>query len=319
MIGIERKKYLIMAMVFNSLFSYSQNQVLNYSFEEYNHCPNLPGQISLATYWFQPDISGSSSDYHHQCDTNFVSVPNNFVDFQYTRTGMAYAGIGLYSGNFNNSREYIEGTLKTPLIAGQHYCVEFYVSHTVSAWGTHSIDAIGAYFSNDSLFYDNYNADKVLPYQPQVENKKGNVITDTLNWVLISGKFIAQGGERFITIGNFQVDSNTVADSYGTPGYAYYYIDDVSVTLCDSKDSSISAFSLYPSISDGSITVTSPTQKQANANLIITDILGQRVAAYPLQPGNNSISLPELAAAMYLYQIVVDEVVVKKDKMVVVK
>ena len=46
-----------------------------------------------------------------------------------------------------------------------------------------------------------------------------------------------RGGEKYITIGNFRDDLNTQADSL-TPAWpnvaAYYYVDDVSVTLCDS-------------------------------------------------------------------------------------
>jgi len=308
-------KYILLILL-NPLLLFSQNLVSNYSFEQYTVCPDNTEQIKYATPWFQPHPSygGYGADYFNQCDTDFVSVPYNWFGYQYPRTGFAYTDIAVYSGNYSNYREYLEGVLKDSLIAGQRYCVEFYVS--LSDVYPHSIDAIGTYFSKDTVWFYNPNYDKVLPYQPQVENRKGNVITDTANWVLVSGEFIAQGGERFITIGNFQVDSMTTADSPG-PGYANYYIDDVSVTLCDSKDSSISTFSLYPSLSNGEITVSSPITEKAT--LIINNILGQRIATYSLHPGNNSITLPELAAAMYLYQIVVDEVVVKKDKMVVVR
>ena len=82
----------------------------------------------------------------------------------------------------------------------EEYCVRFYLSCSDNA--KYSIDAFGAYFSINPVFYTdpNYN---VLPLQPQVENPTGNFITDTANWVLISGSFIASGGEKYITIGNF--------------------------------------------------------------------------------------------------------------------
>jgi len=122
-------------------------------------------------------------------------------------------------------------------------------------------------------------------------------------------------------------DANSAQPTASPTKTTTYYLTLTDTTLqnnCNITTDSvvvaiISAFSLYPTLSNGSITVTCPVQKQANASLIITDILGQRVASYSLQKGDNNISLPELAAAMYLYQIVVDEVVVKKDKMVVVK
>ncbi len=54
---------------------------------------------------------------------------------------------------------------------------------------------------------------------------------DTLNWIEISGTFIAQGGERYIAIGNFYSDANTetVVVPSGSSGFngAYCYIDSV--------------------------------------------------------------------------------------------
>jgi hypothetical protein len=57
-----------------------------------------------------------------------------------------------------------------------------------------------------------------------------SVLIDTMNWVRVSGIFIASGGERFIMLGNFYDDDQT--DTLATPAFcvmAYYYIDDVSV------------------------------------------------------------------------------------------
>jgi hypothetical protein len=62
------------------------------------------------------------------------------------------------------------------------------------------------------------------------------IITDTANWVKISGIYKAQGGEKYITIGNFFADSNTkivVTSPTGVP-QAAYLLDDVSVIPLDS-------------------------------------------------------------------------------------
>jgi len=90
-------------------------------------------------------------------------------------------------------------------------------------------DDIGAYFSvtaptSTSSGYLNGNP------LPQVFNPPGNVITDTLNWQLISGTYVASGGEQFITIGHFRNDSDVtyLTLPYGNLG-PYYYIDDVSL------------------------------------------------------------------------------------------
>ena len=70
---------------------------------------------------------------------------------------------------------------------------------------------------------------------PQIENPSGNILSDTLNWVQINGEFYANGGEKYITIGNFKDDAHTafIQNTNGTWIYSYYYIDDVSVIYCD--------------------------------------------------------------------------------------
>jgi len=71
-----------------------------------------------------------------------------------------------------------------------------------------------------------------LPIVPQVVNTLGSFITDTLNWMEVSGTFIASGTEAYLTIGNFYDDANT-ATSIVNAGANYFVIylliDDVSV------------------------------------------------------------------------------------------
>jgi hypothetical protein len=68
------------------------------------------------------------------------------------------------------------------------------------------------------------------------------MIVDSVNWVKISGSFIADSSYKFVEIGNFLTDLNTDTVIIGSPstffdlspGYAsYYYIDDI----CVSEDS----------------------------------------------------------------------------------
>ncbi|GMV77992.1 MAG: hypothetical protein AMXMBFR79_11250 [Chitinophagaceae bacterium] len=87
--------------------------------------------------------------------------------------------------------------------------------------------------SNSSNFgYD------LIPANPQIFNYGNPVITDTLNWVKISGVYTAQGGEEYITIGNFKDDANTttvqVNSGVGTSNKSGYYIDDIYLIPLDS-------------------------------------------------------------------------------------
>jgi gliding motility-associated-like protein len=204
----------------------AQNLVPNPSFEIYTSCPTVPsGNIYLAAPWFNPTVT--SPDYFHSCSG--TTVPNNAVGFQYPRTGNAYAGIAARVIGLPQYREYIEVELLDTLKAGKIYCINFYVSLSDSS--EIAINKFGLYLSNDSVI----SSANVLPFIPQIEHSSANMLADKQNWISISGQYVAIGGERFITIGNFYDDANTEVDSL-TPAPTdggYYYIDDVYVGPCD--------------------------------------------------------------------------------------
>ncbi|MEO5979018.1 MAG: hypothetical protein ABIS36_24760 [Chryseolinea sp.] len=56
-------------------------------------------------------------------------------------SGQGYAGIYAWMNKSNNYREYLLGTLKTPLIHGSIYNVEFH--YRFSSYSRYAIDRIG--------------------------------------------------------------------------------------------------------------------------------------------------------------------------------
>jgi hypothetical protein len=156
-----------------------------------------------------------------------VSTPANDFGTQAPHTGQAYAGFILRPSN--DYREYLEIPLTSPLVAGASYDVSFYVSLSdVSQWG---IDKIGAYLSVGSV--GPVGNDNVLNFVPQVANPTGNFITDKSNWTLVTGTYVAVGGETHLVIGNFasNLSTTTVTGLGGFYPGSYYYIDDVSVVM----------------------------------------------------------------------------------------
>ena len=209
--------------------SFSQNLVQNGSLEEYYHCPYNMAQLDFAKGWFAP--GGGSSEYYHACATiNNLTVPShgNGQGFQYAKYGNAYCGFIMFNLN-SNWREYAATALSNKLIANKEYCISFFVS--LANFTNYGIENIGAYFSNDTVQIEHIIADTIIP---QLINTNG-IISDTLNWVEISGAYIAKGGEKFITIGNFNVNrpTNNLKVYYSGGDYSYYYVDNVSVYLCD--------------------------------------------------------------------------------------
>ncbi|MEI8201389.1 MAG: T9SS type A sorting domain-containing protein [Bacteroidota bacterium] len=270
------KKYLVILLLFVLGEGYGQNLVPNGSFEDYSVCPTSFGSINLAIPWFQP---GNSSDYFNSCANDALNpcggcgVPNNNLGYQIPRTGKAYAGIGLCEPGwpYGGYREYIEVKLLDTLIENKYYYVEFWISLSRFCMNPVPIgvDAIGAYFSKDSLNYIDSNSDTIIyvfNVIPQIENPEWNIITDTTNWVKISGVFMAKGGEDYMIIGNFKTDENTHTQiAYtNTPGppvgnAAYYYIDDVSVVEYDSlmPEPSDNSIILYPNPTQDELTIES--------------------------------------------------------------
>lgn len=249
---IVRKNGLLIGMVLAAICASAQEQdtvehtnlVYNGSFEEYRSCPkriDAVGVLSIVDCWYQP--TRGSADYFNVCGSKECGVPVNKLGNQIPYEGDGYCGI--YCSR-NDYREYLQTRLRRTLRKGDSIRLTFYVS--LSEESTGAVATLGGLFTNEriddtvrSLFLhkereflseDVYQTVATL-YEPQVVNDFGRPLVNTAGWDSITGTFIAQGGEQYITLGNF----NTVERSGFTepdsltrllPG-AYYYIDNVKV------------------------------------------------------------------------------------------
>jgi gliding motility-associated-like protein len=209
-----------------------------------------PSEFSNTVNWDNPWINlmgdtCSTPDLYNSCcplGAFGMGVPANLLGFQYAHTGNGYAGLISFdafamgcSVLINTGwREYLEGHLSSPLVAGQQYCVSFYVSVPDNvAFATQNI---GVYLSNSlvsvscaTLPGDASN----LPLTPQLQYT-GSFITDTVGWTLLEWSYTAAGGEQYITLGNYNDNTNTpyICNNAGAINpQGYYYVDDVSVVL----------------------------------------------------------------------------------------
>ena len=253
-----------------------QNLAPNPDFEAYTTCPTgyaNPGTTLPCTPW--KAATWASTDYFNSCSNpSEVGVPYNDPGFQYAHSGEGYCGFLLKASNPQDYREYLLGPLLQPLIGGKYYYISFYVSCSNTRCG---IQQIGAYFSVTPPPYMFGVALPLDNFTPQVETN-GAFLSDTANWMLIEGCFRAEGGEAFVTIGNFHTNADTPLDPNCGLGVlsAYYYIDDIyisevqpggievdlgdDITTCYSADlnSNITGVDYYWSTgsTDPSITVT---------------------------------------------------------------
>jgi hypothetical protein len=290
----------------------AQNLVPNGSFEQLNSCPNSVSQLSAAVSWMAPSLG--TSDCFNQCAWgSMTDVPKNVFGYRPARTGVGYAGIALFWTGATDHREYMETPLTTTLVAGQCYHFEMHMSSSDSCKYTTS--SIGAYFSSSMLYSLTPSSFIITPH---IANAPGNA-PDTLNWTLVSGDYIATGGEAYLTIGNFLDTPSTVVTSTDNalpyPG-AYVYIDDVSLIPCiytGLEEQQGSQSGIYPNPVKDVLNVQLSDYEAAE--LSVYDIAGQVMIR---QDFNNSAELntEALEKGMYFYSIIRKGTILKQGKLV---
>ena len=208
----------------------AQNLVPNSSFENTSGCPSSYGQVYNLQNWVVPPMHNGSSDFFHGCGTGNGSVPSNYFGTQTAHSGQGYAGTftGYTTVGFEDYREYLQIQLSAPLVAGQTYQVQAFLSlpERVSVIG----DNYGFYFSQTQLQGTfNYWYFNVTP-QVEVTN---NYVMNSTGWDAVGGTFVASGGEQWLTIGSFRSGANTPTQPTGIAGanfhHPYLFVDDVSV------------------------------------------------------------------------------------------
>ena len=217
-----------------SIDSYTQNLVPNPSFEEHKRCPKTftkyNKKLKLILNWEQS--SRGTADYYNECSKK-MSVPENAMGNKNAKSGLAYAGLIIYlSGTY---REYLTSKLIDTLESNKKYCIKFYAC--VAELSKYTSDAIGIYVSQRRPGAS-INSLWLIDSLPQIENHQNNFLPNN-EWREICGIYVAKGGERFVTIGNFKDDANTnIKRNRKMMGSieSYCYVDDVSVIQIDSDE-----------------------------------------------------------------------------------
>ncbi len=253
-----------------------------------------------------------------------TNVPFNGYGFQLAHSGVGYCNISTCDPSMPNYRQYIQVILDSSLVINVEYCISFYVNLADSTGiGTNNI---GMYIS-DTLTFENTTQN--LNRIPQINYS--NLITDIANWTEISGTYTAHGGERYIIIGNFYPDNltDTVAIPTLRPWnwrYGYYFVDDVDVHRCtcnvgvDELKNEMS-FHLSPNPNNGQMQFNYSLKNNESAVLKLYDILGKEIREYKLLQGNTTLTINEenLNSGIYFYKLILNQSLIKSDKLVIVK
>ncbi len=101
------------------------------------------------------------------------------------------------------------------MLAGEWYCIKFHISF--ADLSKYASDNIGAYISHDSVGNDK---DLMLSFKPQIINSTNRIFEKQWDWEAICRIYPAEGGEQFITIGNFAAQTEVKVKSVRRPsGY----------------------------------------------------------------------------------------------------
>ncbi|MES2556890.1 MAG: T9SS type A sorting domain-containing protein [Bacteroidota bacterium] len=242
---------LVSAKAMSQCAVYGPNLIPNPSFELTTaFCTGTDNQLyvdqSPVQNWIGTDplsSGGSTPDITRNDATvcgSSVNAANNTCF-----TGTKKMGLFVYVGS--NSREYVQTALVSNLIAGRTYCFSMDVRSRYGAAGNVLLntDGIGAHFRNSgAINIQTMNGGNqflgpgsTINATPQVQQPAGVVITNTCT--VVTGTFVAAGGESRVVIGNFRNNAATTTVGAGSAGYMYidnltlYEVNPLPVELLD--------------------------------------------------------------------------------------
>lgn len=187
-----------------------RDYVVNGSFEELYNCAP-PSILSKAKNWSSIDSQSVAGLINNFCNNR---VPKSVGTWQFPRKGSSYVINTIYCPNFS-ARGYMRNRMRATLLANHTYCVRFFLN--IANTSPRGIDGFGAYCGDATLDTITKCNVPLTYFIPQVSNPLGYVISDTLNWVPITGTFVATGSEKYMVIGNFLSDNAVTTSTINGP------------------------------------------------------------------------------------------------------
>ncbi|MFY0673703.1 MAG: OmpA family protein [Bacteroidia bacterium] len=244
------------------------------SFECYSECPSNVNTTTLhqLEYW---DQTLGTPDYYNSCSI-IMSVPDNIMGNEQALTGYGY--VGMYLFDKGNYREFLTAKLTEPLEKNQYYVISLYaalsensglatdafeflitkkypdISDQDSSIVLPDLDTTENFDPNITSNRDTSEFEKIRAEIKEVKKDEGKMLEgikpsvinapnnygDSYSWKKICGLYFASGGEKYITLGNFNSDTSTNLKIMNPKagGFAYYYIDDFTVELRNDSNES---------------------------------------------------------------------------------
>lgn len=247
-------------------------------------------------------------------------IPVNHLGIQPSNTGDCYGGIVNYTsmdsfiswgvGAVAPYMEYVQLKLKTRLTEGNEYKFKCKVSHAENTF--YSCYDLGALFT--STMMTDISNDSFIDVTPQIVFDLESSWNQE-DWIELEGSFLANGGENFITFGNFKhsdesrytIIDTSIGKDDGIQTISYYYIDDFSLrsnnTIDTYYDSEMRTF--YISLRDDVVT-KKITLYSIEGKLLLSESFTKEI----------ELQLVDFASGLYIYVIESSEGVIKKGKII---
>lgn len=329
-----KKNFGILFLVLTTLGVTGQNLVPNGNFELVDSCVT-DTSLKYSEFWYNPNL-GTADHYTFLMYGSGACIPYigavgcgnpniNFQGYQLPHMGLGYGGFGGGADNYYDTvsgGEFLATRLSDSLQANKKYCVSFWIN--MASTTKYASDGVGIAFRQDSIIGE---ASTVYSC-PSPDVACPIIISDTVNWILVQDTFLANGGEKFMIIGNLRRPYLTNYLPIDTAGqgdgrFAYYYVDDISVIYCDlPQDTPVNPdfpeITFTPNPSNGEFLLKG--NFPVNARIEVFDMLGQKVCYAEIPQGNQAFPVNlNLAEAVYTYRIESSDIVLKNGKLIIVK
>lgn len=207
------------------------NMIENGSFESVNKKIKGGGWVEYTTGWSSP-TDAKADIFSSNAKADDYKTPINMYGDTDPLEGSNYAGLIMYSYKDAEPRQYLQAQLTEKMKEDKVYCVKMNVM--LSMLSKYSCNNLGIYISKKPLTPEEIEAYNI---QPQIIHSQNRIFSEQFDWEPICQTYIADGGEEYITIGNFATEEDTQNEKIKKPKgitgtqarSAYYYIDDVSV------------------------------------------------------------------------------------------
>lgn len=231
---------ILSGSIFNILCAQT-NLISNPGFDQTKGKVKEKGQVQVAVGWISATLDNADLFSKNSKNPEYA-VPDNIYGNETPDSGENYAGIVAQSFKNSIPRTYLQTEFIQPLEEGKTYCVKFFVS--LADLSKFACNDIGAHLSKKEI-----TSVEILKYdgaiKSQVLNPKNRIFDNQDFWEPICSIYLAQGGEKFITIGNFEKGNDAELKKMQRPkGFtkpqinaAYYYIENVSVIPMEEVES----------------------------------------------------------------------------------